>query len=114
MGDASDTRIPILFGAQAENGDAFLAEDGGEPIITGFVERFTLPTANFGHAQGCSCCIPRGPAAEALGRMFLARATGAAPFFKRVIIHASAAGEAAVRDAIGGDVMTAARYRLPD
>jgi hypothetical protein len=112
MNPPADLKIPVLFGSlQAETDDAYLAEGDGQPEISGYVERFTLPPARFGHVQGCSCCTPRGPAAEALARMFRARATGAAPFFKRVIVRASPAGEAAIRAAIAADLLTAARYR---
>ena len=124
---ASDMRIPVLFGAQhAAAGhayldayldadlDAYLIEGDAGLDISGYAERFALPAAKFGHLQGCNCCTPRGPAADALSRMFRSRATGAVPFFKRVIVLASPAGEAAVRDAITGDVVTAARFRLPD
>ena len=112
---ASDMRIPVLFGtAEAEPGDVYLAEGNAEPVLSGYAERFTLPAAILGHVQGCTCCTPRGPAADALARLFRARATGCAPFFKRVIVRASAAGEAAIRAAIASDMLTAARYRLPD
>jgi hypothetical protein len=89
-----------------------LIENGLEPPIPGYAEHFKLPRAKFGHVIGCNCCTPRGPAADALARLYRARATGAAPFFKSVMVLATAAGEAAVREAIAGDVLTAARYRL--
>jgi hypothetical protein len=108
-------RIPVLFGApDAEPGDAVLVEGSAEPVPSGYAESFNLPEAQFGHGIACNCCTPRGPATDALARLFRARATGCAPFFKRVIVRASAAGEKALRDAIAGDVVTAARYRLPD
>jgi hypothetical protein len=112
---ASDMRIPVLFGApEAEVDDAYLTEGNAEPVPSGYAESFTLPAAQFGHVIGCTCCTPRGPAADALSRLFRARATGSAPFFKRVIVRASPAGEAAIRAAIAGDILTAARYRPPD
>jgi len=112
---ASDMRIPVLFGTPpAETDDVYLAEGDGGPALSGYAEQFTLPEAKFGHVVGCTCCTPRGPAADALARLFRARATGCAPFFKRVIVRASAAGEAAIRAAIASDMLTAARYRLPD
>jgi hypothetical protein len=108
-------RIPVLFGdVQAERDDVYLTEGNAEPVLSGYAERFTLPEAKFGHEIGCNCCTPRGPAADALARLFRARATGTAPFFKRLIVHASPAGEKAIRNAIARDVVTAARYRLPD
>ncbi len=112
---ASDMLIPVLFGdVQAEKDDVYLTEGGAEPVLSGYAESFTLPPGKFGHVKGCNCCTPRGPAADALTRLFRARATGCAPFFKRVIVRASPAGEAAIRAAIANDLLTTARYRLPD
>jgi len=113
MKNASDMRIPVLFGdVQAEPDTLWLVETGLQPPVHGHTEYFTLPQAKFGHITGCTCCTPRGPAADALSRLFRARATGTAPFFNRVIVQASPAGEAAVRQAIASDIMTAARYCL--
>jgi hypothetical protein len=120
MNAGSDMRIPVSFGAiPTERDDAWLVEDGaGLPAADlpehGYVERFTLPVVRLGHIAGCSCCTPRGPASDALSRMFRARATGTAPFFKRVVVTASPTGEAAIRDATAGDLLTAARFRLAD
>ncbi len=68
------------------------------------------------HPLGCACCLPRGPVAVALGRLFLARARGEAPLFDTVIaVTRGAAGAAAVRAALTDDVVTRARFRLaPD
>jgi hypothetical protein len=112
MNSGTDMRIPVLFGGNTEAGDAdaWLVEDIAAPPPSGYAHRFTLPANGFGHAMGCTCCAPRGPAADALARMFRARATGTAPFFKRVLVLASPAGEAAIREALTKDVMTAARY----
>jgi hypothetical protein len=106
-------RIPVLFGAlHGETDAAWLVENGMAPPVSGYAEHFTLPPAKFGHIQGCNCCTPRGPAADALARLLRARATGTAPFFKRVIVRASQTGEAAIRQAIENDLLTAARYSL--
>ncbi len=113
MDAASDMRIPILFGGQVEPGDAWLVEDDAEMPAQGYAVRFTLPAQRFGaagHAPGCSCCTLRGPAADALTRMFRDRATGTSPFFKQVRVLASPAGQAAVREALVNDVVTAARF----
>ena len=45
-----------------------------------------------GHLPGCSCCVARSPAATALAAVFRARATGAAPYFSRLLVLASPAG----------------------
>jgi hypothetical protein len=103
-------RIPVLLGGHAGPEDAWLAEAGVELPAPGYAEWFALNSARLGHLAGCRCCTPRRPAADALARMFRARATGVAPFFKRVIVLASPAGEAAVRQALTEDVLTAARY----
>ncbi len=102
-------RVLIVFGGWAP-GDVVLAE-GDTPVPAGaYVQRFTLPADGLGHVAGCACCAPRGPAAAALGALFRARATGAAPFFGRVVVVATPAGEAAVRAAVAEDVVAAARF----
>jgi len=90
--------------------DAALVEDGGDMPESGYAVRFAV--AKPGHVFNCTCCTLRGPAADALSRMFRERATGVAPFFKRVVVLASTAGEDAVRDALVRDVVTRARFRL--
>ena len=104
-------RIPILFAIPPQSDDAVLVEEGQTTPQEGYAVRFSRP-ARPSHKPGCTCCTARGPVSDALGQLFRARATGAAPFFKRVVVLASPAGEASVREAIAGDVMTAARYRL--
>jgi hypothetical protein len=106
-----DARIPVVFApaGTAGRGDALLIEgDAATPA--------GLPVARFsvalpGHALGCACCAPRGPVAEALHRLFLARARGTAAFFARVVVTAGPDGEAAVRQALAGDAFLAGRYR---
>lgn len=112
MNSGTDMRIPVLFGGNtaAEAMDAWLVEANATPPPSGYAHRFTLPAPGFGHAIGCNCCTPREPAADALASMFRARITGTAPFFKRVLVLASPAGEAAIREALTKDVMTVARY----
>lgn len=116
MKTASDMRIPVLFGAasaaDAPGEDAVLVEDGAIMPREGYAVRFALPAQKFGHSFGCTCCTLRGPAADALTRMFRERATGTAPFFKRMRVLASPAGEAAVREALEHDAVTTARYVL--
>ncbi len=101
-------RIPIVMGAEPERQDAVLVEDGHPMPATGYAQRFVASS----HIPGCACCNPRGPAAEALTRLFRDRAIGAAPFFHRVVVLASPSGEAAVREAVAKDVLTRARYRM--
>lgn len=124
-----DARVPVrlsLAGAPPADA-AFLLE--GEPDAPGCVPgcvppgaavaRFALPAptavAPSAHPAGCACCTPRGPVAEALGRLFLARARGEVGFFRSVIARpASPAGEAAIRAALAGDPLVSARFRLAE
>ncbi len=106
---SEDSRIPVLFGQQPEAKDAVLAEEGLAAPEVGYVQRFSLGAA---HGLGCACCVARSPAAEALAALFRARATGAAPYFSRVVVLASLAGQAALRAALDGDALARARYRV--
>jgi hypothetical protein len=125
MMDSGDGRIGVRFGAVEDAGpeDALLIEgeapaadiaprDGDAPADRPIVARFTLPVRVPTHPLGCLCCAPRGPVAEALGRLFLARARGESPWFRSVVaVTHSAAGADAVRAALAGDVVTTARFR---
>ncbi len=112
----ADARVPVVFAAAELAGaeDALLLDAGlldagqGGGAAAGVVVR--LPRAALGHRIGCVCCVPRGAAAEALGRLFLARARGEVGFFRRVVV--CVADAAAVREAVLGDRLVAGRYRL--
>ena len=109
----ADDRIPVRFG-QPEAGEAVLIE-GDLPLGPGRpVARFRLAAALAGHMPGCPCCVPRGPVAEALGRLFLARARGEVAWFRSIAVIATPAGEAAVRAALAGDQVSAGRFRLTE
>ena len=107
-----DARVPVRFAPPdtITAGDAVLIE-GTAPEPEGHpVARFTLPVT--GHFSGCACCLPRGPVAEALSRLFQARARGEVAFFRAVMaVPATAAGETAIRAALAEDVFVAARFR---
>jgi hypothetical protein len=104
-----DSRIPVVFGQQPGPNDAALVEEGFAAPAAGYALRFKA--ARFGHGVGCTCCAARSPAAEALAQLFRARATGAAPYFSRVAVLASAVGEAELRAALAQDALARARYR---
>jgi G3E family GTPase len=108
MRNSTDPRIPIVMGGEPGPEDAVLVEAGWPAPAQS--EVFTLAT----HAAGCLCCAGRSGAAEALARLFRARATGSAPFFSRVVVLASPAGQAAVARALGEDVLAQARYRYAE
>ncbi|MBW4021878.1 MAG: hypothetical protein HIU92_01865 [Proteobacteria bacterium] len=104
-----DARIPVFFAAAPEEaeGVAWLVEDTA-------VAAWGVPEGarDVGHVPGCACCVARSPVAEALGRLFRARAVGEVPFFTRLgVVPASPAGEAAVRQALLTDGLAAACYR---
>jgi hypothetical protein len=104
-----DARIPVVFGAPGAAGaeDVVLLEgEGAGPA------RWTHVAA--GHPAGCACCKPRGAAAEALGRLFLARARGEVPFFRRVVASGSPDAQAALAEAVANDPVASAYFRLVD
>jgi hypothetical protein len=106
-----DSRVPVVFApAASEPGDALLIEGEAAAPAGRLVAHFRLsggvPWA------GCPCCAPRGPISRALLGLFVARARGVCEPFTRVVVLASAAGEAAVRQAVADDAFLAGRYRL--
>ena len=108
-----DARIGVRFGAASDAGpDAALLIEGDAPAERPAAARFTLLARIATHPFGCACCAPRGPVAEALGRLFLARARGELPWFHSVIaVTCTDAGADAVRAALTSDIVTTARFR---
>jgi hypothetical protein len=115
MVQQADDRVPVRFGSADTAGpcDALLVE-GEAPVPAGHAMAwFRVSTGLPGHCLGCPCCTPRGPVAEALGRLFLARARAEAPFFNAVVaVVATPAGNASVRAALAEDQLSAGRFRL--
>jgi len=103
-------RIPVTFEQQAGPGDAVLLEEGFPLPSAAYVVRFAVTQP--GHLTGCSCCTARPPAAAVLGTAFRDRATGAAPFFTRLLVLASPAGQKNVKAALAEDPICRARFRL--
>ena len=109
-----DARVPVRFGTPQTRvpGMALLLEGDGPAPPHVPVARFVLPPDQL-HAAGCACCTPRGPAADALARLFLARARGEIPFFQVVVaIPLEVRSHAAIRSALDQDPFVSARYRL--
>jgi hypothetical protein len=105
-----DARIPVFFATTAAEADgvAWLVEDAA-------VAAWDAGDGGreAGHAAGCTCCVARSPVAEALGRLFRARAVGEVPFFTRLgVVPASPAGETSIRQALETDGLAAACYRV--
>ncbi len=111
-----DARLPVRFGPiDAVGPESALLIEGDAPAPPGVpVARFVLAASSYppGHPPGCACCAPRGPAAEALGRLFLDRARGGRLFRDVVAVTRGPAGKAAVRAALAQDLLAAARFRL--
>jgi hypothetical protein len=115
MVQRTDDRVPVRFGSADTAGphDALLVE--GEALVPAghAVARFRLSPGLAGHRLGCACCTPRGPVAQALGRLFLARARAEAAFFNAVVaVVATPAGEASVRAALAEDQLSEGRFLL--
>ena len=90
---------------------ALLIEGEAAPLPGRAVAHFRPGTEGL-HDAGCACCRPRAGVAMALSHLLIARARGEVPFFRRVLaLPATAAGEAAIRAALRGDPLLAARYR---
>lgn len=111
-----DARIQVQLGDLETAGpDCALLIEGEDLVAPAGmpVERF-MPAASPGaHPSGCACCTPRSSAATALARLFLARARGETPFFRRVVaVVQGPEGAGAVRAALAGDPVCSARYRL--
>lgn len=115
-----DLRLPLRLTAPGsalpdEIGPArALLVEGERVVPAGLAHaRFTLPAVAAWHRGGCLCCAPRGPAAAALARLFLARARGEVAFFSEILaLPETAAGAAAIRAALAEDMLTRARWRL--
>lgn len=107
-----DARVEVVCGPVAawRPGDALVVEGEQPAPAEAPLARLHL-LAPPPHPAGCACCVARSPAADALSRLFLARARGEVPFFRRVLVAGSAAAEAAVRQALAGDPLLLARFR---
>jgi hypothetical protein len=105
-----DARVPLVFAAAAEAGpdDAVLIE--GDAAAAGAATVLRLAPAGPQHVAGCACCVGRLPVAAALGGLFLARARGEVPFFRRVV--AVVADDGPIRAAMADDPLVSGRFRL--
>ncbi len=106
-----DARIPLRFGNLADRTttDAVLT-DGSAGSMDGPSAQFSVREMD--HPAGCACCRPQTAAAAALAGLFRTRAVTPGAAFASVLAVVSAAGEAAVRDALASDPVVSARYRL--
>jgi hypothetical protein len=111
MNEPTDARVPVVFADLAAAGpdDGLLIEGDAPAPLGRAVARFASGPRPW-HAPGCFCCAPRAAAAAALGRLYLARARGEVPFFRRVV--AVVKDPAAVRAALAEDTLAGGRFRL--
>jgi hypothetical protein len=100
-----DARIPI---GEGEGPFAALVSSG-ETAPVGAVAIETVD-AGPAHPAACACCAGRSPVAVALDRLFQARVRGTVPWFVRVMVSDGAWAD--VTEAVRGDAVTAARFRL--
>jgi hypothetical protein len=107
-----DARIPVFLGPDAVSApDAAFLLDGERPAPEGAVVAHFIPGLAR-HGTGCACCVARGAAGEALGRLFLLRARGEVSFFRAVVVVCDEAGRAEVLAALAADPVVSARFRL--
>lgn len=105
-----DDRIPLRFGPASDAGmeEAVLTEAGRAAPAGRAVARFGLGGV---HPALCACCGGRHPAAAALAALFQDRARGRVPWFTGVV--ADVEDRVAVAEALRGDLVAAARFRVP-
>ena len=109
VGDAAALSAALAAGRKA----AVLAEAPPPPLPAEAAALASFDLSVPSHAGACACCGGRSPAAAALDRLFQARVRGACPWFERVVALAETpAAREAVADALAGDAVTAARFRL--
>lgn len=112
-----DARIPVTLAAPGDAAGALdaamLVEAGLAAPEAAFTERFDPAAHGLGCADpGCVGCAPRAPAALALDRLFLARARGQAPFFRRVVVVSAPQRHAALAAMLREDAVVSARFRM--
>lgn len=134
-----DARVPLVFAPAETAGeeDALLVEAdaalpaGVAPLLTlripvpipapndpswvaqnGAVSPPGAPSLAGSHSAGCACCAPRSAVAQALSRLFLARARGEVGFFRRVVAAAGGETAAAIREALAEDPLVSGCFRL--
>jgi hypothetical protein len=115
-----DARIPVTLLPDLAAVEAALAEGGPAALVTAApappkparaVAAVSFAAGVATHRAGCACCQGRSPAAQALDRLFQARARGAAPWFERVLVLDEEGAGAEVLAALREDALAAARFR---
>ena len=116
-----DARIPVSFLASspalaealaAGKPAALVTAAPTGPLPNGAVSAVSFEARVTSHLAACACCQGRSPAAQALDRLFQARARGQSGWFDRVLVLAGDGAGEAVRNALREDALAAARFRL--
>jgi hypothetical protein len=105
-----DARIPVTVVREAGLPPGKPAAWLGADAPPGVVASEALPVTAAQHRAACACCAGRSPAAQALDRLFQARARATCPWFDRVLVPQARPRRSwlALRD----DTVAAARFRL--
>lgn len=115
-----DARIPVTLLPDLAAVEAALAQGKPAALVTsappppkpeGAVAAVSFDAGVVAHTAGCACCQGRAEAAQALDRLFQARARGAAPWFDRVLVLDEAGVGAEVLAALREDSLASARFR---
>lgn len=106
-----DARIPLLFARPADPlpAETAVVVEGHAADFPGAAAIVRVTPRAAGLAR-CACCAPRHQIAQALAKLFFARARGEVAFFRQVVVIGP--DETAIRAAVADDVVTAARYRI--
>ena len=105
-----DARIPVAVVKDGVLPPGRPAAWLGAAPPSGAVASEPLPVTAAQHQAACACCAGRSPAAQALDRLFLARARATCPWFDRVAVPEAEAAEVLL--ALREDSVAAARFRL--
>lgn len=119
---SDDRRIMLEFPASPvgpPRGDTLLVvgADRLPAVVSGWAGVVAVPAstafATAAHGAGCACCTGRsGGVAAVLADVFRRRATGALPWFDRVVLVAPPGQAGAWRMALERDVLVTARFAL--
>lgn len=108
--DDAGPETALLFDADRPAGED--DAPGGERAAA--LTRVVAFRAPAGHGSGCACCAALSPLGRALALLFVERARGGVPFFRRVVLVSDVAGWAAARAALAADPIAGSRFRLAD
>jgi hypothetical protein len=115
-----DARIPVTLVPDAAALGTALAAGKPAALITAAppppkpaaaVAAVAFAAGVASHVAGCACCQGRSEAAQALDRLFQARARNACPWFDRVLVLDEEGTGAEVLAALREDALAQARFR---